>query len=369
MGKLFGAGASVLPSEKAERLLSTMVKVAMEAQEDALYEMLQILHPLFEKSILSIVKISGREVIASTEEPEKKAELGKMACGLKEPLKEGYFLRNQKNNLWFRRGIGCIRIIFLPYAGKTNYMLVVEQEEKTTVSMGRTVGLLSMAVHLYVSEKEIQELYYVDPLTRLLNRDALIQYMKESCEKTTYIGMFFLCNSKEMLLDNGYIYFDNSMCRAAGILKEVFPENVYRVGDDKVAVCLEGEMYENVSRMQNAIDRMVQEIPEAVFSATLVSSKISDDLYKLLYVCEKTCLTVSRDTVLVVRGVDGMESNIVTENVYMDSTYDEKEDKAVVINVEEVKISESSMQEEKQAEEDLNFFYHIPDEDEIISDL
>lgn len=357
-------------SKSQDRLLPTMIRVMMENEDNVVYELLQVLSAAFGECCLSIIKVADRTVVFTTEEKALHDEMVHMAQSIKDVCKNRYYLINQKNNVWFREGYYCIRTIPLMYANRTKYVLVVEQEENITMEMDRAIGLLAIAVHVQMMEKEIVESYYVDSMTGLPNRDSLIRFL-ENPKELTFVGMFYLRNAKEILFNSNYEGLDKVVRTAVGIIGEVYQGMLFRISEDKLAVCMGLDLFSSVSSMQNCIDKLVQVLPESVFSASIISVKVSNELYKILYACEKACTEASKDTVTVIRSIENMDDSAREEDVYVSGTYKEKD--VVDVTVEEVKADEMQGVVNKEngaveeAEEELEFFYNIPDEDSVLA--
>lgn len=347
-----------------DKLLSMMLRALVENESNAIYELLSMLSLYFGKSILSIVHVESREVMVTTETATSIEGIKKVVQSVRVLEKTQYFLRNQKNNVWFRGEYDCVRTYPLTYGGMVRYVLLVEQKENITSPIDKALSLLVLATQLYASEKALEESYYVDGGTKLPNRDALLHVL-HGVHEFRYVGMFFVRNTQEFLLKEGYTAFDKLLGRMVSECGSLFSKQLYRMSEDKFVVLLSGEMFECVSLMQNAMDVLVREVPELSCSATIVDLSLSDDLYKVLYACEKACRDATRDVVLVVRSVEDVEEN-PKEDVFVSGKY--KEEEVMNVVAEEVFFAGETVTEDEAlntAEEDLNFVYDIPDIDDL----
>jgi len=363
-----------LSNEKQQmHLVSTMLRVVTEQGENIARDLLELLRSVFGGCTLSVVDNVTREVLFSTMEGDI-SEIEKVARSVRELGVEEKYIKHRRNGVWFREGYRYIRTVPLRYREREQYTLLVEQEEDICKSESEVFGILSMAVYLEMADKRAQMERSVDFSTGLHNRDALLEEWKKGRE-FTYIGMFCLKNEKELVLRCGYSMVEKLMQCAADILWKAFPQNVYRVGTDKFAVFFQWDAYVCAARAQDCMGYLLDNAPEAEYCSVLMSKNADDSIYKIMYACEYACKDAVKDTVSVIRGVGDFDTGGYREDVYVAGAYEEKEDRELDMDAvyekrdfTEQVVTESTVGE-GDAEETLQHFYGIPEEEELLDRL
>lgn len=133
-------------------------------------------------------------------------------------------------------------------------------------------------------QQYLQRLSYYDMLTHLRNRNGYIEILNAwKKTKLEQVGCIYIdLNSLKKTNDEqGHEAGDRLICHMADILKEVFPQEAYRIGGDEFVVILSGisekEFDAKVQKLREELQR--QEVSAAVGS---VWEQVSGDLEVLL---------------------------------------------------------------------------------------
>ena len=359
-------------SEWQGKMLSGLVRVLTEYEDDYLEEMLGMLKPLYgEESVLSIISLESREVLASTDTAVSEIEY--MVRSIVELDRKCYYLRNEKNSIRYRKGINSIRVVPLTYRKSVSHVLIVEQDKNHSVVADRCMEILAIASHAYTVEQALEHSTYADRITSLPNRDALVRDISAiTSDGVLYLGLLSIKRSAVLALGENPEGYENILSFVIKILKDVYGSRVYCIGEGLFSVFKKGRAYDCVAALQDVMDRCL--VPNALPVKGTISV-IDDDVLLALYRCEKACDGASSDAVVFIRDKD-VDLNAVEESFYAGETIEREEamevEDVVYEEIHSVEPEGAVSDEERaveEAEKDLTFFFDIPDVDDAFDDI
>ena len=281
-------------------LVYSMVRVVAQNQGDVLYELLELLSTYYGKnSVLSIVDSEYREILATTVPDEMKEAVKRTAASVKEASKRGRYLKEERNGLYFRTPFDNILVIPFRKIGDKHAFLMIEQVGYRNPVLDRCYEVLEIAVCMTMYEFGAKKNATLDRKTMLKTRDTLVKVLVAKSDEPCYVGMFQLLNADGIGLKGGMIRVDRAMYDLAQVVKQEFGKDCYLAGETKIAVIASGEVFDVASRIQSCLDRLVEAHP--VLKVGAVLSPMVDEIYRILYLCEKACEEASIDTVLIIR--------------------------------------------------------------------
>lgn len=92
------------------------------------------------------------------------------------------------------------------------------------------------------------------------------------------------------------------MLDMADCLKKVFGMGCYRLADTKLGVLLKGPVFEAAGDLQGCLDTFAESYP--LIKVGAVMSPVCDEVYRIMYLCEKACESCAVDMVLVIRNAE-----------------------------------------------------------------
>ena len=287
--------------ETQKDLVYSMVRVVAQDQGDVLYELLELMAPFYgEGSVLSVIENESRDVLATTRE-EDKEPIKHTASGVKDVKNAHRYVREEKNAMYFRSPFTSIQVIPFRSIGKKGAFLLVEQERILEPSLERCFEVLEIATRMRMYEYLAKKNATVDRKTLLPNRDMLVAQMKKA-DKEMYLGMFTLLNKDGIGLQEGVAGIDRAMYDMADVLRRAFSKDCYQVADNKIGVLIKGPAFEAAGALQECLDTLVESHPSLKVGAVL--SPMADEVYRIMYLCEKACESCAVDTVLVIRNAE-----------------------------------------------------------------
>ena len=284
-------------------LVYSMVRVIAQNQGDVLYELLELIAPFYgEGSVLSVIESESKEVLSTTCESDKEM-IRHTASGVKDVKTPRRYVRQEKNAMYFRAPFSSIQVIPFRSIGDRGAFLMVEQKHVKEPSMDRCYEVLEIATRMKMYEYLANKNATVDRKTLLPNRDILVARMKDqNIDNKLYLGMFSLLNTEGIGLKEGVAGIDRAMYDMADVLKRAFGKDCYLVADNKIGVLIEGPVFEAAGHLQQCLDTLVENHPSLKVGAVL--SPMADEVYRIMYLCEKACESCSVDTVLVIRNAE-----------------------------------------------------------------
>lgn len=357
------------------KMLSGLMRILAEYENGYLEEMLGMLRPVYgEDSVLSIVSLEERTVLASTDECVLDIEY--MARSIAELERKCYYLRNERNSIRYRKGINCIRVVPLVFRKAVSHVLIVEQTENLSVVADRCMEILALAVNTCILEQRLLTDSSTDSHTNLPNRDALVRDIPNIMgENALYLGFLSVRRSDVLAIGQTLEVYGRILDFVTRLLVEEYGKQVYCVGEGLFAVFKKGRSYDCVAALQDVMDKCIS--PNAI-PVKGVLSFIGEDMLRALYQCERASIGASSEAVLFIRGRD-VDVDTVEEMFYVsDAEKREEEMKVEDVVYEEVRdVKPRSDTEERRADEekvaeakqDLSFFFDVPDVDEILDDI
>lgn len=351
-------------------VVSSMVQIIVDNTENYLVELLHILNPMYGASTLTLVTDEGT-IVASTLEALPWQVIERVVESIPDLKKNTFYLRSRRNQVWFRDGFECVRVVPLLYGDNYIGSLLVEQRKNMEFNNRRIMNVLCLGLHSYMYEGTLERAYQYDKVTGLPNRDRLLECLNKRMADGAYMGMFFLVNASEIIGGKGFVALDEIMRTAAAVVKKDCNGEVFMAGEAKIAVVIEKDkQYKCAARMQDCLDKLIEQVPDAEFAASL--APVEESAYRVFYLCEKVCDEPKKDTVLIIRATEDWDDDSVND-VYVSGNYTEKEEDILMdVKVEEVKVDESvndADEKREQMQEDLNFFFNIPDIEDGANDV
>lgn len=280
-------------------LVYSMVRILAQNQGDVLYELLTILEPFYgEGSVLSVVVSETKDILATTQEDVIEA-IRHTANGVKDIKSSHRYIREERNAMYFRAPFQCIQVIPFRNMGKKGAFLLIEQETIREPYLERCFEVLEIATRMQLYEYMANKNAEMDRKTLLYTRDKLIENMKMSGRMDTYLGVFSLLNGDDIGLAEGMAGFDRAMLNMADVLRKHYGKDCYLLADAKIAVLAKGTVFEAAGAMQTCLDTFVEHHPLLKVGAVL--SPNADEVYRIMYLCEKASESCSADAVLVIR--------------------------------------------------------------------
>jgi len=175
-GNIFGFFKKKEEPMSQEKLIVRMSRILAGEEEPPLGELLRMCEEFFGDSVLSIILSEERTVLASTENTEKLRDVQGVALRIKDAARKEYYLRNEKNGLFFRKGVDCICVYPLNAVTNIPCFLMVEQRRCKVPSFDRMVDMLSIAVRLNLLIGGCLD-NQTDKQTGLGNRDQLVEFL------------------------------------------------------------------------------------------------------------------------------------------------------------------------------------------------
>lgn len=277
----------------------SMVLVLMQ-KKGAIRELLFMCMPFFDATAISIISVCDRSIVATTDKSEQFGEVENTAKHILHPEKEDYYLREEKNGLYFRKGVGCIRIFPLMGVNGMDFFFMVEQRNSMDESFERMFDVLSIALRMDIQEKLYNQNLRKDTTTPANNRIAFIQDVQNwvRAGKKGYIGMFRVRKLESARVKYGNQYVHAMLEHVVNRLIKCFEESVYHVSLDKYCVITEGDLFEVLNRMQDFLTAMAEEYGGLFIGC--VMAPLSEKVYETMYLCEKLCDEEETDHVIVV---------------------------------------------------------------------
>lgn len=323
-------------------LVYFMVRTLYKNQGDVLQELLVLLKPFYgEDCVLSVVEEESKEIFSTTKEAEKEA-IKRTAMGVRDLERPHKYLWEEKNAMYFRHPYRIVWVIPFRRYGKNRAFLLVEQKDDLCPSLELALEVLEIAVRMRLYEYLAKRNAVYDRKTMLKTRDQLVERLKTECEKEEFLGVFSLLNKEAIGLREGITGIDRAVMDMADVLKNTFGKNGYLLADTKMAVVLKDSVFEAAGALQGCLDTFVEYFPR--LKVGVVLSPKTDDVFRILYLCEKACETCMSDTVLVIRNP---EEYLNTGGEIMEMVYNgrfREEEGVFKSPVEEKKVSEDSNQ-------------------------
>lgn len=313
-------------------LIRNMMRIMTEKVDDVLTELLFMCVPYFDNGILSVVLNEDRQIIASTEKAAYLPQIQNVAQRIKEPEKEYYYLKEEKNGLFFRNGINCIRVYPIKDITRKKCFVMVEQAKNVDLSFDSMMDVLAVAAKIKLQEDMGKELKKKDVLTGMKNRDALVDMLNEVNlgDSENYLGMFFVFNMHLINQREGMTRADGYLKRMASIISSYFPKQTYRISGSKFCVWEKRTIYDVASNLQDCLEELRADMQDLDIGCVVAAG--TDEVYKSLYMCESVARKGAKDAVIVVREpVEELEMPMqeqlyyigVKENVQEENFYEE----------------------------------------------
>ena len=276
---MFGKGKSIASSEK---VLGTLVRVLAEYDRDYLEEMLEILSRYYgEDAILSVVEVSTREILATT---DQKTKLTAEAVVYSLPSLEERvsFIRNEKCPVTFRKGYYMVRVEPLKYRCRYRYCLVAEQtENKTAAGIDRCLDVLGIAAHTWNAESVSG-----DPLLdkkSLLKRNRvgfLAQQTNATKEWEDALGIGLIRLDFTGLFGGEYRQCVQLIKTS---VEEIVGVSVFELERGFFAYYTNVDTYKRVDQMYAIFDRCIRSADMSLLGAVCEKD---NDMRRILYLCE-----------------------------------------------------------------------------------
>ena len=300
MISLFGKHKPDMQVEKD--LVYSMVRILSQNQGDVLYELLALVAPFYgEGSVLSVIESDTKDILATTQEEALEA-IRHTARGVKDINRPHRYLREEKNAMYFRSPFQYIQVIPFRRIGKKGSFLLVEQEKPLKPELERCFEVLEIAARIQLYDYLAIKNAEMDKKTLLQTRDMLVERMKSWGKDEIYLGVCSLLNKDDIGLREGVAGIDRAMFDMADVLKNVFGKDCYRLADTKISVLVKGPVFEATGALQGCLDTFVERYPLLKVGAVL--SPICDEVFRIMYLCEKACESCAADMVLVVRNAE-----------------------------------------------------------------
>lgn len=329
-----------------DKIVLRMNRLLASEQKPPLRDLMRLLEVYFGESVISIVYGTDRVILATTGSRDDISDIENVAYRIKDTENKEYYLRSEVNGLYFRKGIHCLRIFpFSPVVNEPCF-LMVEQESVTRgdVNIDRVVDFLSIAVRLRVLTEDRNDGKRVRE-GELLSRDEFLERLRVTdSDEESFIGVFHFSNMRTLNEKLGNKSVDAVINGISSMLKKAFPESVCQISTTKFAVVIGGEMYSAVCALQDVLDEISDSFSKA--KVKCVATKVCEDIYKVMYICEKASENVSGDAVVVIREC---ETDFDSDNME-ETTYYQAEDMEEVedISFKEVKTEPVEMEEARK---------------------
>lgn len=304
-------------------MVYSMVRILAQNQGDVLYELLAIMEPLYGAgSVLSIVISESKEILATTKEDSIEA-IRHTAYGVKDAANPHTYIREERNAMYFRVPFQYIQVIPIRSIGKNEAFLMVEQEYLMEPYLDRCFEVLEIATRMQMYEYLAKKNREIDRKTLLGTRDMLVERMKICGKQDTYLGVFSLLNGNDIGLAQGLAGFDRAMLDMAEVLRNAFDKNCYLLADARIGVLVKGTVFEAAAALQSCLDIFVERHPLLKVGAVL--SPYADEVYRIMYLCEKASDSCSVDAVLVIRNSEDFlnTGGEIVEMIYNGRTREE----------------------------------------------
>lgn len=316
-----------------DKLVLRMNRLLASEDRVPLRELLQVMEVCFDNAVLSVVYGNERSILATTGSRDEVVDIENVAYRIKDTENKEYYLRSEVNGLYFRKGMHCIRVF--PFSRVVNVpcFLLVEQESVTKGDMNidRAIDFLSIAVRLLVLTKSGNEKKRKGG--ELLSRDTFLECLRTAdseCER--YLGVFHFANMREMNVKVGMNGVDDIINGISSTLQKEFPDAVCRISTSKFAVILSGEMYYAVCAFQDVLDAITDVFPKA--NIKCVTTVVEEDIYRIMYLCEKVSETTKGDAVVVIReGNADFEEESLKEDSMEETVYYQTDAEEVVEDI------------------------------------
>lgn len=283
-------------------MVYSMVRILAQNQGDVLYELLSIMQPFYGSgSVLSIVVSDTKEILATTQEEGREA-IRHTANGVRDVDRPRRYVREEKNALYFRYLFQSIQIIPFRNMGNKGAFLLVEQESALEPCLDRCLEVLEIAARMQMYEYLAKKNTEIDRKTLLFTRDKLVECMKSCENKDIFLGVFSLLNGDIIGLEKGMAGLDRAMLDMADVIRNHFGENCYLLADAKIGVLVNGTAFEAAGALQICLDTFVEHYPLLKVGAVL--SPNADEVYRIMYLCEKATESCAGDMVLVIRNAE-----------------------------------------------------------------
>ncbi len=344
----FGKQKEETPAISQDKVVLRMNRLLASESEVPLRELLQVVAVCFGECTLSIVYGKERSVLATTGSRDELGDIENVAYRVKDTESKEYYLRNEVNGLYFRKGMNCIRIFPFGQVVNESCFLMVEQEShmKGAMNIDRVIDFLSIAVRLMVLTKDRKNQH--EKGQEILSRDEFMDCLRAADnkrdEKEMYIGMFYFANIQQLNAKEGVNGVEDAINGIASILSKAFPKAVCRISSTKFAVVICGEMYYVVCSLQDRLDEIAEAFPKA--NVKCVVTKVLEDIYRVMYLCEKASENISKDAVVVLREIEEELEDDVEE-----TTFYQADEPEVVIDdasFREVEIDEDELEKAKE---------------------
>lgn len=300
MISLFGKHKADIQAQKD--LVYSMVRILAQNQGDVLYELLALVAPLYgEGSVLSVIEQETKDILATTQEEAMEA-IRHTASGVKDMTRPHRYIREEQNAMYFRSPFQYIQVIPFRRIGEKGSFLLVEQEKPLEPDLERCFEVLEIAARMQLYEYLAIRNAAIDQKTLLQTRDMLVERMKSLGKEEVYLGVCSLLNKDDIGLSEGVAGLDRSMFDMADVLKNVFGKDCYRLADTKIGVLVKGSAFEASGALQGCLDTFAESYPLLKVGAVL--SPICDEVYRIMYLCEKACESCAVDMVLVIRNAE-----------------------------------------------------------------
>lgn len=304
LGDLFGKKEKLNKGSVSEGILHEMLRTAAEVGTDPLADMLDVLSDAIgETCELTIVSVSSREILLSTDEETESVK--RVTDSIRDLGRRCYFLRHERSNVIFRRGIESVYIIPLLYRGTHSHTLVIELEKHTSHMPDRSYfDLLSLFVSMQVVEGAKNLQGQVETSSRIEGRDLCLtdgKAMSEDC----HVGVVSL--AKDVLFSKpgqGHL-FDEYHWKVAAIIKDSWKDKYYCVGSGSFAMLFGAELsdYDCTTKVQDVLDVCID---KGILEVRGGVARISSDIHTALYFAEKGCQIASDGAVAYVRSRNGI---------------------------------------------------------------
>lgn len=340
-----------------DKVVLRMNRLLASEEEIPLKELLRLLDVYFEDGVVSIVYGEERDILATTGSRDEVVDIENVAFRIKDTENKEYYLRSEVNGLYFRKGYHCIRVF--PFSQVVNEPCFLLVEQKTVIgsdiNMDRVIDFLSIAVRLHILTRDkVGKRKSGDVL---LERDDFLGCLRrEDVSENGFLGVFHIANMQELNKKVGNNGVDTIINDISSIMERVFPEAVCRISTTKYAVVVCGEMYQAVCMLQDVLDDISSSYPKV--KVKCVTTKVCEDIYRTMYVCERASENVGGDAVVVIREggeefVDGRMEQTAYYNAddveeYEDVSYQEVETEPV--ELENARKEYNAKKEREEAE-------------------
>lgn len=380
--ELFSNGSSAKAS--ASDCMDAMVHILSEGDVCDLREILSVLQAYFRGEVLSIVDIASRELIACTDEaymPTAK----KVAGSIRDLATKEYYLKHEKNGVFFPKECECVLNYPLKYGRTATYSLLVEQKVRYQPSVGRCLEVLAIALRLHLQEKTVALGRYLDGTTGLKNRDALLSFLEETEGTSLYVGMLVLKNLTELAVGYGYTWAEDSVKAVGALMGRLSDDkeltHIYRYSYDKICIVMNrADLHDAVAVMQDIMDDVEADIKGIDLGCVL--TPFMAEPYRVLLTLEKVGERATSDAVTVFRDIEELEEEIQpkTSQFYLaqkftafleqhdgkeeEETFSEMLEK-IIRDAKRERTAKSKEVSADDMEEDFDLFYSIPEQEAL----